>query len=517
MLGLTTECAGCHEDPHAGEFAGQKCSTCHATADWRPASGFDHASTRYPLTGKHATVECAKCHMTPRLPVVRDAKGERVPVFKPLPFQQCSSCHADPHRGRLSARCSDCHVTRGFDVIDRQEFDHDATRYPLRGKHVAVTCAGCHGQNLTTRTPPFGTCASCHRDVHRGEATIGGRTVDCQSCHRVEGFTPATYTVAQHRGAPFPLDGKHERVDCSACHRSPTTATSASAAPYVRVRMPYATCGSCHADPHGGQLAARGDKGACESCHTVAAWAPSTFAAAAHAKLRLPLDGRHAAIPCASCHATNRRGLPPFPRPDAVGPAHVAFPMSADCTSCHVDPHAGRYGKSGGARTCLGCHGTERFRPSTVDVAAHERFAFPLAGAHRAVPCAACHDEIATAPTSSTGSTLVGAARQVRSLPFTARRSASCQSCHTSPHGDQFAARVDKGACESCHGIERFAPAARFAHDRDAAFSLAGAHARVSCAQCHRTERGPSGAPRVIYRPLSTKCESCHAGTRRER
>jgi hypothetical protein len=57
-----------------------------------------------------------------------------------------------------------------------------------------------------------------------------------------------------------------------------------------------------------------------------------------------------------------------------------------------------------------------------------------------------------------------------------------------------------------------FAPASHFDHDRDAAFKLSGAHARVGCAACHRRERtgAPNGATRVVYRPLSAKCESCH-------
>jgi cytochrome c7-like protein len=512
-MGLETSCVSCHrvDDAHQGAL-GAQCASCHDTRGWTPAPAFDHASTRYPLTGKHTTVECAGCHLTPRLPVIRNAAGERVPVFKPVPFRACSSCHTDPHRGKLSGQCSDCHVTRGFDVVDQREFDHAATRYPLRGKHAAVSCAGCHGPNLATRDPPFATCASCHADVHRGEATLGGRATDCQSCHRVEGFSPATYSVAQHRGAPFPLEGAHERVVCTACHRSLATGAAPARTAAVRIRMPYATCGSCHSDAHGSQLAARPDKGACEACHVVAAWTPSTFARAAHATLRLPLDGRHAAISCASCHATNRRGLPPIPRPERLGAAHVAFAIPAACTSCHVDPHGGRYGTAPNAPSCLSCHDTKQFRPSTVDVAGHARFAFALEGAHRAVPCAGCHTEITG---GRAGSTLVAAAAPVRSLPFAGRGGASCQSCHESPHGDQFAARRDRGACESCHGVDRFAPAARFDHDRDAAFSLAGAHARVACARCHRPETTPAGVTRVVYRPLSAKCESCHGGVRR--
>jgi hypothetical protein len=87
----------------------------------------------------------------------------------------------------------------------------------------------------------------------------------------------------------------------------------------------------------------------------------------------------------------------------------------------------------------------------------------------------------------------------------------ACADCHAreNPHGDQFAHRADRGACEGCHDVASFAPARRFDHDRDAAFALAGAHARVRCSQCHVPAAG-SDPRRLTYRPLSAKCESCH-------
>jgi hypothetical protein len=126
-------------------------------------------------------------------------------------------------------------------------------------------------------------------------------------------------------------------------------------------------------------------------------------------------------------------------------------------------------------------------RPSTVDVAAHARFAFALDGAHRAVPCAGCHKTMS-------GSLSV---------------SRTCADCHATPHGSQFVSRADRGACDACHDTGAWRPAARFDHERDAAFALAGAHARVSCGSCHRP--GDASVDRV-YRPVSGKCESCHTG-----
>ena len=47
------DCAGCHtkDDAHKGQF-GNGCGTCHTTQGWLPAT-FDHALTKFPLTGAH--------------------------------------------------------------------------------------------------------------------------------------------------------------------------------------------------------------------------------------------------------------------------------------------------------------------------------------------------------------------------------------------------------------------------------------------------------------------------------
>lgn len=508
-VGLETACVSCHrsDDVHKGSL-GERCERCHTSTAWKPAPKFDHADSDFPLTGKHADVACDKCHLAAKFGIVPDAKGVRVPRFKPVPFAQCSSCHEDPHRGKLSGRCADCHVTRGWQVINQSEFKHAATRFPLLGKHRDVSCDACHGAKLTIKDPPFGTCAACHADVHAGKAMVAGKPADCAACHRVGGFTPSTFTRAQHAATRYPLTGKHAQVKCAACHTT--------VAKVVRLDLPFARCADCHADAHGGQLAARPDKGSCEACHSDAGWKPSTFSLAAHARLRVPLDGRHAEIACAACHAAVRPGLPTLARPAAtLGSARVLLDVpETTCGACHVDPHAGRYAKGGAFPVeggCRACHTTSQFRPSTVDVAMHARFSFALEGAHRAAPCVACHTEM-RAPEAA--ATLVLAARGVASLPFTKRRSTACRSCHEadSPHGTQFASRQDGGACERCHGVAAFVPASRFDHERDTSFPLKGAHAAVACVACHKTETLVAGKTRVVYRPLSGACESCHGG-----
>jgi hypothetical protein len=368
---------------------GGNCASCHDTKAWDKAPGFDHDKSDYPLDGKHVDVACEKCHLSPTLKTSTNSKGKRIPLCKPVAHKECAACHADPHKGRLSARCSECHVTRGFAVVDKRDFNHALTRYPLRGEHLAVSCDGCHGKDLARKNPPYSSCGSCHGDAHGGEATLGGQPADCAACHRVEGFAPSTFTVAQHRQTKYPLAGKHT------------------------------------------------------------------------------------AVRCAACHGATRPGLPAWSASLSRGSAGVMLTgLDPACTSCHVDPHAGRYSRPGGAAgdgTCRACHGSDRFRPSRVDVAAHAQYSFSLDGAHRAVPCVACHEEMAALPPATTVAaagawgtvhpTLVGGGSRIASLPFAPAGRRNCGTCHASPHGDQFRDRPSGGDCASCHSLDAFAPA----------------------------------------------------------
>jgi hypothetical protein len=96
---LETDCAACHEDVHAGQFApaqGQPtdCARCHDTAGFTPTR-FVHAQpfTDFLLVGRHTGLSCEKCH--PSVPV---GNGLEVRRYKGLP-RTCEGCHADAHHG----------------------------------------------------------------------------------------------------------------------------------------------------------------------------------------------------------------------------------------------------------------------------------------------------------------------------------------------------------------------------------------------------------------------------------
>lgn len=425
-VGLDSNCKSCHDDVHKGAL-GADCKSCHSTAAWRPVPRFDHARTKFPLTGRHAKVACASCHEAANLTLAHTAKGEVIPLYKPLPHDECSACHADAHKGAFGPTCSRCHTTVDFHVVEAGHFDHDRTRYPLRGKHATLACAVCHDEKTAWgRKPAFATCGGCHKDPHAGQATLAGNAVDCASCHAVSGFAPSTFTVVMHARTHFPLEAAHASADCMKCH------------------------------------------------------------------------GRKPAGSAAQVTA-------------ALGGAGVWFhPKSGRCVDCHRDPHEGRFspgGERARSEDCVACHDLAHFRPSRMDAAAHEHSRFPLQGAHRAVPCVACHSELGTAQVTSAGA---------QSLLMRVDKRA-CRDCHESPHGNQFDRRKDGGACENCHDMDSFAPASRFDHAKGASFTLEGHHKNVPCGRCHPTVTPAGGKAMVLYRPVSSRCESCHAedgGTR---
>ena len=93
--GIPRDCEGCHDDVHANQFKSppaKTCATCHDTEAFKLASKFDHAKTSYPLDGKHATVACARCHLTETL------RNGSTSVRYRLGYHQCKDCHANPHK-----------------------------------------------------------------------------------------------------------------------------------------------------------------------------------------------------------------------------------------------------------------------------------------------------------------------------------------------------------------------------------------------------------------------------------
>ena len=349
-------CLACHKDSTAGDIAAdrrmgtrlhgrqpdaakQDCTQCHTDHKGRnfdivllDRETFNHAFTNFELRDTHRFVPCAGCHIQDVK--FRDTRGD------------CYDCHKaqDRHNGRLGQSCGDCHGEAAWNRV--KPYDHDKTKFPLRGGHGTVACSACH---VGERYKDIGTaCVDCHKaqDVH-----VGRYGPKCQSCHDEKKW--ATITFNHDKETKFPLRGSHAKVKCDTCHTGND----------IYREKPGNTCIACHRkdDRHEGQLGTR-----CEQCHDEGGWrAVKSFD---HDLTRFPLVGRHAIAACEGCHLSLRHK-------DA----------SRACASCHDDEyHEGRL-----TPNCALCHNPNRWAQWNFDHDKQTRY--PLTGKHRGLACHACH------------------------------------------------------------------------------------------------------------------------------
>ncbi len=392
FLGLNQRCTSCHEDRHKGEVSAE-CHSCHTYDRWAPAKNLDHSITRFALLGKHASVKCTDCHKG-----IATGANPATVSFATKSYADCTPCHASPHGRKFGSReCSSCHVPQSWSRVALAAFDHTMTGYRLVGRHAAAKCQGCHKERLTDigakpRRLRHDNCIDCHEDYHRSELPSRYAN-DCRTCHTEEGFRPSTFTVARHSESRFVLTGGHAAIPCAGCHvKGPGTSAT--------FRFGDLRCISCHRDEHQGQFSGlMGDK-SCDICHSTMSWMISSFK---HENASFSLSGKHAAVPCSSCHT----------KQTIRGTVTIRYNgMPGECGSCHKDQHAGQFA-SNGETDCRRCHSVAGWRRVTFD---HNRqTSFALTGAHSRVECSACHRE----KESQSG--------RVRSFKGLSR---SCASCH---------------------------------------------------------------------------------------
>jgi hypothetical protein len=474
FMGLSQECASCHEDVHKGQL-GADCQRCHNITDWKQAKQFDHSKTKYPLTGMHAQVMCEKCHFP--------SGPEKTVKYSGIKFEACVDCHTDPHKGSFKGTCESCHTTASWKKINpSMQFDHSKTKYPLAGGHMQVSCTSCHVGGDFKKQLAFAKCVDCHTvDPHKGQFQARASKGECAECHTVDAWKPSLFGVIEHATSKYPLDGKHAAVACDKCHTP--------AGKDTQYKVKFAACTDCHKDEHDKQFAAAPYQNRCEDCHTVKDFHRTTYTIAKHQKTHFVLTGAHVAVACAECHKAGLGG-----RTDKILPFHFA---DSTCTACHTDPHKGEF-KDRMARKkadgtplgCEACHGTR----SWIDISGfdHSKTKFALTGAHRVVMCGECH----------------------KALPGTHEiqfkgTAKNCEACHTDPHGSQFAAKDGITKCADCHVDQRWAPST-FDHDKRTQFALTGGHANVSCEKCHTSLREIQGKLVLFYKPTPIKCADCH-------
>ena len=329
------DCYSCHkrDDKHKGQ-EGTKCEECHDDRSWKK-SPFDHNKSRFPLIGKHAKVECKKCHLTP--------------AFKDAPLD-CYSCHKkdDKHKGTYGEKCETCHAESDWKTIT---FDHDLhSKYPLRGRHVTTKCESCHKGHLYKDKTPA-DCNACHKkdDKHKGQFTE-----KCESCHTERSWKLMLFE--HDHDTQYLLRGKHRTTKCESCHTGKL----------YKDKTP-SDCSACHkkGDIHKGRFSEQ-----CERCHTERNWKTLLFD---HDRdTAYPLLGKHRIALCERCHTGQLyRDKTPIA-----------------CYSCHKgeDVHRRRLGTE-----CQDCHNIRDWKLWDFD---HDtRTRFKLDGGHKGLDCYACHTE----------------------------------------------------------------------------------------------------------------------------
>ena len=201
----------------------------------------------------------------------------------------------------------------------------------------------------------------------------------------------------------------------------------------------------------------------CGTCHGEAGWGKLKQPAKTafdHDATGFPLVGAHAKVKsCSQCH---RRGL---------------TKLSRDCTSCHMDPHAGA-----NSLRCEACH-TARSWEVPRNFFNHDKTRFPLSGVHAALACETCHrnirgESLATTPTD-------------------------CDTCHIQDRSRGTPNHVASGflRCGRCHTTSSWTGATY----RHRTYALVGVHALQQCTDCHLGSASPFGLAGG-----GTDCLLCH-------
>ena len=426
------------------------------------------------LTQAHAELEgmrnCTQCHDL----------GYKVTNKK------CLACHddiqslMDQNRGYHASSpvrrqdCFDCHSEhhgRRFDMLrfDQENFNHNHTGYELEGKHEQIDCRACHkadyiaDREISSREGTFlgleQECLSCHEDYH--QQTL---SADCLSCHDFEAFSPAP--GFDHDDSDFPLKGKHETVDCKACH--PVDLRNGREF-QAFTEIASNACNDCHDDPHLEQI-----PGTCTQCHD-----ENTFNRFLgqrrfnHKSTGFTLRGAHRQESCFSCHEQTRDARQIFQ--DQKGIAENS------CISCHEDVHEGKYGED-----CANCHMEESFLSlKNMDFFDHSVTDYPLEGLHQGVDCSACHIERFSTP-----------------IDFS-----HCKNCHEDYHEGEFTQIGHQQDCIECHSLEQDFTWSSYSINEHqlSQFPLDGAHVATPCFACHISEE-----EKWHFRNIGNECVDCH-------
>jgi predicted CxxxxCH...CXXCH cytochrome family protein len=543
IVGKTTECITCHDDPNsssshtkhvsltAGTGMGYGCVTCHAAtvsnnttllASAKVVNGTHTNGVKdvyFVGTGAAVGTSCSNiaCHSNGK-----GAPSNIAPVWGSAPTGACGACHwtqtsstvlsTGSHTKHFSiiggtnpaTVCASCHIYTTETAVTHVNGTLDVT----------TGCTTCHSDpySASASTPTWGTsspgCGACHSGtgafvgVGSGPATgahnkhMGLAAVNCASCH--------TGAVAGTTGGNFHMDGN---IDVAVANY-PANITKHALGSYV------GTCSTtCHSVTN--VAAATPTWGAtanCNSCHTAS---PTTGTHTKH----IAASG----ITCGSCHTGASAGL-------SGGNGHYDgfINVAVSGYPANVTKHAaGTFGSS----TCSTmCHSTSNVANTTptwgaIGGCATCHAVSPTTGAHTrhtafgTVTCASCHTGAVSGSTGGPGH-YDGVINVSNGYPANVAKHAvgsyagtcSTSTCHGSFGTPTWGYSSTNDFCTKCHGTKTASVTAGNRYllaPSDAAGVGAGKVSANTKTGAHETHlnlfNGFNNYSTVDYR-----CEACH-------
>lgn len=445
-------CWNCHSDHHGRDYKVIRFDS----------KAFSHSSAKFDLVGKHAKLECEKCHNNSLIKqkLSKKSSGTYLGLNK-----NCVDCHTDPHQKTLGDKCISCHNNDLFKPASN--FNHNNSDFKLVGAHTSVICAKCHAvenkngkQFQKFKGIIFSSCASCHKDIHSGK--FGA---NCLQCHTNNSFKEFKKSEFNHSKTGFQLIGAHANLDCKKCH-----GTS------FRLKLKHDECNDCHKDYHEGEFITNGASKHCDDCHNNNSFVPSDFTFEKHNLAKFKIEGTHLAVPCKNCHMTD---------------AKWKFINSrTECVDCHSNFHGKEIiEKYLPSAKCQSCHKISQWNEVSFD---HSKTEFNLLGKHSNILCSVCHT-----PKGKTSKSEMVFASLVN----------DCLTCHNDVHYGQFR-EPKRNYCLRCHDFDSWKPV-KFNH-ANAAFVLTGGHEKVSCVKCHK-QVSENNSVFIKYKLGPVKCATCHS------
>lgn len=181
---VQARCGACHIDAHQDKL-GEDCQRCHTSRSWTLLDPLTaHASTTFPLLGKHGQLDCQACHTS-----------EVVGEFS-MTRSECFACHEAEFRSAqnpvhsslgFGVRCEECHELTGWRPATFAQ--HDDVFPIFSGKHRGEweDCTDCHtspGNFLVF------SCLNCHEhrqskmdEEHHEVAGYVYESNACYACH----------------------------------------------------------------------------------------------------------------------------------------------------------------------------------------------------------------------------------------------------------------------------------------------------------------------------------------------